>query len=195
MVLTIAAVATGALISAGLGAWAYTRFGVERPSYRILVAEGAFEIRDYPALTVAEVTRSGERNKALRAGFRPLAGYIFAKERDGQSIAMTAPVTQMPVGSEQWVVRFIMPRTYDLDDLPVPASDVRLAELPPMRMAAVRFDGAWTDANIAVKERALRDWLASGGHMPDGPATYAYYNDPFTPGFLRRNEVLIPLRR
>jgi hypothetical protein len=28
---------------------------------------------------------------------------------------------------------------------------------------------------------------------PAGPPEYAYYNDPFTPGFLRRNEVMLPV--
>ena len=33
-----------------------------------------------------------------------------------------------------------------------------------------------------------------GRHLePAGAAVYAYYNDPFTPGFLRRNEIIIPI--
>jgi hypothetical protein len=33
--------------------------------------------------------------------------------------------------------------------------------------------------------------MAAQGLSPASDAVFAYYNDPLTPGFLRRNEVLI----
>ena len=183
---------------------------VETPDYVAVQSDGAFEIRDYPALVVAETTRSGARREALGSGFGPLARYIFAKERAGETIAMTAPVIQQrpevhaeriamtapviqsPAGEDTWSVRFIMPSGYSLDELPAPASsEVRLREIPARRRAAVRFSGATTDAALAHQEAALRAWMTSRDLTAAGPAVYAYYNDPFTPGFLRRNEVLI----
>jgi hypothetical protein len=183
---------------------------VETPEYVAVESDGAFEIRDYPALVVAETTRAGARREALGAGFGPLARYIFAKERAGEKIAMTAPVIQQrpeapaeriamtapviqsPTGEDAWSVRFIMPSGYSLEALPAPAtSEVRLREIPAQRRAAVRFSGSTTDAALAEQEAALRAWMAARGLTAAGPAVYAYYNDPFTPGFLRRNEVLI----
>lgn len=143
---------------------------------------------------MAEVERSGSRGDAVSAGFRPLAGYIFARERGGDSIAMTAPVTQTPEGEGTWLVRFIMPQRYALEDLPGPASeDVSLRELEPQRMAAIRFSGRATDATVEEHERRLRAWMADQGLEASGEPVYAYYDDPMTPGFLRRNEVLIPV--
>ncbi|TCT23846.1 SOUL family heme-binding protein [Thiobaca trueperi] len=179
---------------------------VETPAYQVVAQDGPFEIRDYPALVVAEVTRRGERREALSAGFSPLAGYIFAKERAGDRVAMTAPVTQQraeriamtaPVTQSQdadgeWVVQFIMPAGYKLDTLPAPATDeVRLREMPAQRRAVVRFSGRTTDDLIAAQETALRDWLKARDLRPLAAPVYAYYNDPFTPGFLRRNEILM----
>lgn len=184
---------------------------VEQPSYASVLRDGDYEIRDYPALVVAEVKRGGEREQGLREGFGPLARYIFARERGGQQIAMTAPVeqqvltpdekiamtapvTQSRSGDGQWVVRFIMPSEFKLEDLPAPASDaITLREQPARRLVAVRFSGRTDDTLIADQERRLRDWMAARDLTPVGPATYAYYNDPFTPGFLRRNEVLLPI--
>lgn len=71
---------------------------VEEPAYRSVATEGAFEIRDYPALIVAEVSVTGEQKEAARKGFRLLAAYIFGGNRRKQSIAMTAPVTQETAG-------------------------------------------------------------------------------------------------
>ena len=34
-------------------------------------------------------------------------------------------------------------------------------------------------------------WIDAQGLTPTGPVEFAYYNDPFTPWFLRRNEVLV----
>ena len=58
---------------------------------------GDFELRDYPPLVVAEITTAGGRQQGLSSGFGPLARYIFAKERGGERIAMTAPVQQRAV--------------------------------------------------------------------------------------------------
>ncbi len=176
-------------------AWWVVVRGVETPDYTLVAQEDGLELRDYPALRVAEVERSGSRGDAVSAGFRPLAGYIFAREREGDSIAMTAPVTQTPEGEGRWLVRFIMPEHYSLEDLPRPAGDaVTLRELEPQRMAAIRFSGRADDALVEEHERRLRDWMAERGLEAAGGPVYAYYDDPMTPGFLRRNEVLIPVQ-
>ncbi len=110
------------------------------------------------------------------------------------TIAMTAPVTQERAADDEatWTVRFIMPSKYALADLPQPAgSDVRLSEIPARRVAAIRFSGVATDELVGEKEAELMRWVAAQGLSAEGPPTYAYYNDPWTPGFLRRNEVMI----
>ena len=161
---------------------------------------------------VAEVIRWGSRKQAVNEGFRSLASYIFAKERDDEgiamtapvtqqqreTIAMTAPVTQMQMGGQndmaagEWNVRFIMPSKYTAETLPRPMqNDVRIAELPESITAAIRFSGHANDGSIATNEARLRTWIEANGLESAGPAIYAYYNDPWTPGPFRRNEVLI----
>jgi hypothetical protein len=202
----------GGLAALGVGAWIYAVSNVEQPNYALVTQDGAIEIRDYPALVVAEVTRRGDRNSAVRAGFSPLAAYIFARNRSGETVSMTAPVTQArqiiamtaPVtqtqtqtdagggAPESWAIRFIMPSKYTLDLLPKAAGDdVRLLDVPAARRAAIRFSGVATDDLIARNEAALRSWLGARSIAITSAPTYAYYNDPFTPGPLRRNEVMI----
>ena len=192
-ILISAAVITVASIAV-VAAWIAVAWTVETPPYDVAVRDGRLELRAYPSMRVAEIARQGSRQAAVRAGFRPLAGYIFAREREGDSIAMTAPVTQVPQGGDAWTVQFILPQAYALDSLPRPASsDIRLHEWPARRMAAIRFGGVATDATIADAESALRAWMAAQGLEAADAPVYAYYNDPLTPGFLRRNEVLIPV--
>jgi hypothetical protein len=185
----------GVLAVGTVGAWWFYTRNIETPDYRVVTREGEIEMRDYPALNVAEVVSEGRRAEALRAGFRPLARYIFARERPGEKIAMTAPVTQEPGDDDRWRVRFIMPRSYALEDLPTPAgAAVRLVRTEPQRMAAIRFSGVTDDDLLAEKEQRLRGWMTRHELEPTGPPVYAYYDDPFTPGFLRRNEILIAVR-
>lgn len=181
------------------------RSGIEEPAFTRVRADPPFEIRDYPAMLAAEVTRTGARDAAARAGFRALFRYISGRDRAGEAIAMTSPVTQTPEpiamtapvtqsgGDGTWTVRFIMPSRYTRETLPAPGGDVRIVDIPARRVAALRFSGSWDTADIAAREAELRAWMAAQGLSADGPATYAFYDDPFTPGFLRRNEVLIPL--
>ncbi len=69
---------------------------VEEPAFKKVLSDGAFEVRDYPALIVAEVTVTGEQKEAANKGFRLLAGYIFGGNESRKGIAMTAPVAQAP---------------------------------------------------------------------------------------------------
>jgi hypothetical protein len=182
--------ALAALVLAIAGWWVVVR-GVETPAHEVLRADGAFELRAYPAMMRVETNRAGDRDAALRAGFRPLARYIFARERSGPSIAMTAPVVQAPA-AEGWTVAFILPARYAETAPPEPAApDLRLRREPPAQWAAIRFSGRAEDSDFAEKERALRAWMEAQDLIADGPAALAYYDDPLTPGFLRRNEVLI----
>jgi len=192
-----------AVLVVAIGAWIIVTRNIETPNYQTVVKDGAVEIRDYPEFIVAQVRRTGSRDNAIREAFDPLADYIFARERGGDSISMTAPVTQEPAEKismtapvtqtqqdGEWVVRFIMPAKYTMADLPAPAGDVTLEQIPAERRAAIRFSGGWDTALFSRKTQELRAWLSARGIEPTGPPVYAYYNDPFTPGFLRRNEVL-----
>ena len=189
--------ALAVLLSLGLiayGGWILYTHSVERPAYKTLAKDGRFELREYPELVVAEATRTGDRRSAVSQGFGPLARYIFAKQREGDKIAMTAPVTQQSDAENRWTVRFIMPSKYTIDTLPRPEdADVRLVTVPPKRVAAIRFSGVARDGLVAAKEAELRNWMKARGVEPAGTATYAYYNDPFTIGFLRRNEVMFDI--
>ncbi len=173
-----------------LGAYVYVMASVETPSYQVVKSDGDIEVRDYPKLTVAEITRPGSRETAVRNSFGPLASYIFAKERGGEKISMTAPVTQRKT-EDRWAVQFIMPSGYTLENLPKPDdAEVTLREMPPQQRIAIRFSGKQTDELLSQKENELRNWAEKQGITVNPVPTFAYYNDPFTPGFLRRNEVL-----
>jgi hypothetical protein len=180
----------------------------EEPAFTVVSHEGDFEVRDYPALVVAEVTVTGDQKEAANKGFRLLAGYIFGGNTRQQSIAMTAPVAQQragvkipmtaPVTQTQregaWVVRFTMPHSYTLATLPKPNdTSVRLRELPPSRFAVVRFSG-WADQkDFDAKAAMLSEFIKSHRLHAAGPPSLAQYNPPWTLWFLRRNEVMIPL--
>ncbi len=182
---------------------------VEEPPHRVATRNGNFEIRDYPGLLVAEVTVPGDRNSAAYAGFRKLARFIFGANARKQSIEMTAPVIEAradgamtasalvgPEGSSAgWVIRFVMPRGFSLADVPKPDDlSIRLREEPPARFAILRFSGLAGDADLAAKTGELQSILKSRNLVPAGPPVVAQYNPPWTPWFMRRNEVMIPIK-
>lgn len=185
---------------------------IEEPSFRLALKDGAFELRDYAASVVAEVTVKGDQDEAGRSGFRLLAGYIFGgntarqkiamtapvtKIAKGETIAMTAPVTQIAgagQGPGDWLVRFTMPAQYRLEDLPLPKDPaVSLRDQPPARLAVLRFSGLAGEAKVADATERLVAWIAAHGLVAAGSLRIARYNPPWTPWFMRRNEVMVPV--
>lgn len=182
----------------------------EEPKFELVLKDGDFEVRDYAPTVVAEVTVSGSQGQASNQGFRILAGYIFggntrqqsiamtspvAQRQASEKIAMTAPVTQTAEGAG-WIVRFTMPSEYTLNTLPRPDDQrISLREEPGQRIAVVRFSGI---ANARSAERHGRDLdaqLQARGLRRTGPTSLAQYDAPWTPWFMRRNEVMAPIAR
>lgn len=168
---------------------------VERARYKTVRRERDIEIRDYTPMIVAEVELSGDRETAIRQGFRTLADYIFGNNTAMRPIAMTAPVTQQG-DAEDWQVRFVMPARYTTDTLPKPIDpSVNLKHLEAKRFAAVRFSGSARDAGLRRHTERLEAFIRDNDLRPLSAPAYAFYNPPWTLPFLRRNEVLIEIAR
>ena len=167
---------------------------IEEPKFKILVDEGELEIRSYDEYLVAETAVEGSFDTASRKGFRRVAGYIFGENKNsvGQSekIQMTAPVTVKP-DNEGWVLNFVMPSNYDMNQLPVPNnSSILLKKIETHLAAVIIFSGFTTDAKIQDKTEELKVWLEKKEFKIAGPQQIARYNDPFTLPWLRRNEII-----
>lgn len=175
--------------AAGAAFMYFREKSVETPDHGTIESDGPFEIRRYPTLTVAETRQHGSRDRALGNGFGLLADYIFAESREGDEIAMTAPVLAAPMGRD-WAIRFIMPKALARADLPVPGRGVTIADLPARTVAVLRFGGRADDKLIAAKEAELQEWLAERGIAALGPIEHAFYDSPIMPGPLRQNEVM-----
>ena len=138
------------LMIVGLGLYEQN---LEQPAFTVVEKDGAFELRDYSAVLVAETAVIGERRVALKAGFQRLARYIFSNKRE--KIAMTAPVFS-DGAKGAWRTRFVMPSRFTAATLPdMPNGVAAAAELPARRMA-VRFAGFGSDPRLAEQEARLR---------------------------------------
>ena len=47
---------------------------------------------------------------------------------------------------------------------------------------------------LLEKTEALLDWLQDTDYLITSRPKYMFYNDPSTPGFLRRNEVMVLIK-
>lgn len=173
------------LVTGGLGLYEQN---LEQPVYMVVEKDGAFELRDYSAVLVAETAVSGERSLALKTGFQRLATYIFGNKRE--KIAMTAPVFS-DCAEGAWRTRFVMPARFTPATLPDMPDGVTAADLPARRMAVVRFAGLGSGPRLAEQEARLRGWLTARGLEATGDVVIAFYNSPFVAPPFRRNEVMI----
>ena len=188
----------------------------EEPDYTVVEKDGAFELRQYPALLAAETLVTGtDFDDAGNVAFGRLFRYISGNNRRQTKIAMTAPVVQSPDGeniamtapviqqegkpgdaSGGYRVAFLVPAEYTRQTVPEPLDpSVRIVATPARLVAALRFPGRMSEALHGTQELALRAELVKRRLAVSGDVITAQYNAPFVPGPFRRNEVLIPVRR
>jgi hypothetical protein len=110
-------------------------------------------------------------------------------------IEMTAPVQQQQEAG-RWRVSFVMPSVYTLDTIPQPLDErISIREAPGGLVAAIRYSGTWSRKRYEEKRALLEEFIRKQGLEKVGEPVFARYNPPFTPWFLRRNEILAPVKR
>ena len=181
---------------------------VDESEYEVVAEHGDFELRRYAPMILAEThvesDFEGAGNQAFRRLFRYISGNNTARakiemtapvtqEASSQKIDMTAPVVQEADGNG-WSVAFVLPAEFSWETAPEPNDPlVELRLVPERLMAAIRFSGGWGEDRFGSRESELRALLVKHGLQAVGGAVYARYNAPFTPWFMRRNEVMIPV--
>jgi len=179
-----------------LGFWILIPFFLENPKYTILEKNNHFQIRKYDEMTIAKITTVGERYEGLRRGFIPLARYIGAKDREGPKISMTAPVMQQKKGYNNWEISFFMPSKFKESQLPISKNDkIEITTISSSILAVITFNGIATTELFEKKLSKLIKGIEEINYkkIPETEPIYSYYNDPSTPGFLRKNEIMIPV--
>ena len=167
---------------------------VEQAKYEVLKKIGKTEIRRYPRLVIAKVDGYGD------GGFSLLFRFITGNNRQKSDIAMTAPVVSeqiamtAPVLSETGSIAFIMPEGFTLETTPEPLDDrVKIVEIPERVVAALKFSGRWSNSIFKKKSEELLAEIENAGLKVAGQVFSMRYNGPYTPWFMRRNEVAVPV--
>lgn len=175
------------LAAAGCG---MVRAGYETAPYQVVRAHGKFELRDYPALTVVE-TPMARSSDGSDGSFNRLFRFISGANETKQKIAMTTPVF-MSGGGTNATMAFVLPAKLKTDEVPQPSEEsVKVRELAAGRFAVLRYSGARNEKNEAESLEQLRAWVKAEGLIEISPPVYGYFDPPWTPAFLRRNEVML----
>jgi len=181
----------------GTVAWTMAaRAGYESAEYKVVESDGDIEIREYPDLMLA-ATSSKMDSQGRDGSFMRLFRYISGNNEGDQKIAMTTPVfMEGENGLSDVSMGFVMPKEVAVEGVPDPKSDgVQIREREGGRFAVIRFSGRM-DAKLAEQQEVkLRDWMKARGLNAEAKAEAAGYDPPFTPGPLRRNEILIRLKQ
>ena len=176
---------------------------VQSIKYEVVKKINKVEIRKYPRIVIAKVLNSEADNFGLL--FRFISGNNKQREKvkmttpvvsqdDSQELKMTSPV--ISEFSSKGYMAFVMPAELSLENTPLPIdSRVKIEEVPSRLVAVLCFSGSWSEDHFEEKTKELLQELANAKVKTTGNIFTMLYNPPFTPSFLRRNEVAIEVQK
>lgn len=173
--------------------WKLTsRTQYESAEYSVLQADGNIELREYPELMLV-TTPMGSRLESDDGSFGRLFQYISGGNEPKQKIAMTTPVFMEPKSeASEGQMGFVIPKDVASTTIPAPDSDqVELTRRPGGKFALIRFAGQVNEEVSRKRLSELETWIAKQGLKVIGEPEVAAYDPPWTPGPLRRNEILL----
>ncbi len=184
----------------GVLAWnMIARAAYESAEYKVVEADGKFEVRDYPDLMLVATTTKLDA-QGRDGSFMKLFRYISGANESEQKISMTTPVFMENDADASVQMGFVIPKDVAIRGVPKPTGgQVDVRKRVGGRFAVVRFPGQLTSKLVKESEAKLRAWMESKSLVADDSSEAsgvesAGYDPPFTPGPLRRNEVLIRLK-
>lgn len=169
-----------------------TRAGYESAPYRVVRSEGGIELREYAAMVWVE-TAMASRGNGADGSFNRLFRFITGGNEQKQKIAMTTPVFMTGQGTNA-TMAFVMPATMTKTAVPRPGDEaVSVRQLAGGQYAVVRFSGGRSEANETAALQRLESWLRTQKLPVKSSPVFGYFDPPWTPPFLRRNEVMLPV--
>ena len=182
MLLLVVILVIGALLA--IAGCRTSRSGYKSAPYTVVRSDGDFELRDYPALKLVE---TGMKDGGSGGSFNRLFRFITTGNDAGKKIAMTTPVF---MADGESTMAFVMPA--DLGSVPQPTDgSVTVREVPAGRFAVLRFSGARSPQQETEHLERLNAWVADRHLKVSAAPVYAYFDPPWTPPLLRRNEVML----
>jgi len=180
----------------------------QQQAYSVVGQHDGFELRRYPECIVASIEVTSSFERAGNSGFSALVSYITGNNHSRSKMAMTAPVIQeqgvgivqeFPIleqdSGDRHIISFVMPDSWTMSTLPDPNDDrVVLREVPVELVAVDRFTGRWSKASYQSRLETLERRIKRAGFELAGVARFARFDPPWTPWFMRRNEIQIPVR-
>jgi hypothetical protein len=175
-----------------------SRSSADTIPYAVTGKTGEIEFRHYPELVLATVDTARDD-----AGFNLLFAYISGSNKPREKIPMTAPVITSqkipmtaPVVSDAGSMSFVMPAGIKREETPdLLDSRVRIVTIKERDIAVIRFSGYAPKEDADAATSRLQDGLKNEGILTVGEPFLMRYDSPWTPGFLRRNEVAIEIQR
>ncbi len=163
----------------------------ETQNFKLIQKEEDFEIRYYPASTMAKVKSNIKSYKDLgHSGFGTLAKYIFGGNSEKQQIAMTSPV-HMEISDSVSSMAFVMPSKFNKDNLPSPDNaNVIIETVEAEYVAVITFGGFANETSINEHKALLASVLKKKGIAYHGNFRFLGYNPPYQL-VGRINEVIV----
>ncbi len=157
--------------------------------YEVVKHLGDAELRRYDDLVLATVYDMDDDE-----AFSLLFQYISGNNDQESKLPMTAPVvsrTGRSAGSgSEAMMAFVLPSDVPFEDAPKPADPRVVLEVKKGGLFAVmRFRGRAGGVDVQGRTEELRSELKEADYVMDGRPFLMRYNSPFTPSFMRHNEV------
>lgn len=171
-----------------------TRGGYESPEYKSKKHPSGFEIRNYSAMTIVSTKKEKSKTTQERdSRFMRLFKYIDKSNSKSEKIAMTTPVF-MGVDGNEGEMSFVLPKIVAAKGAPTPNSEaLYINEMNPTIFAAMRFRGKPSKEKEAATKLIKKIKDAGFSISKNAKPIFAYYDPPWIPVFLRKNEVLIQI--
>lgn len=194
-------------------AWGYVAVrGSQQPAFTVLEQADGYEIREYPAQLLAQVTLRSSWADALKEGASVLTSYADGDNVDQGYLAQMVQVAsdteivgvQMdattPVFLQQkndaFLISLVLPAAYTSSTVPRPNNpEIRILEQASVVVAVRTFSGRVDARRAQEQEELLRELLARDKRGIVSAAKLARYHPAWTPSFMQRNEVMIAIRR
>ena len=194
----------GGVVLAGWVGWGlYSSKKAESVPYEQLRTINGADIRRYPQTVLVETAAPTQRI-AFRRLFEYISGANHGDEsismttpvetQSGDSIMMTSPVRSEATGTDAETIRmaFYLPSEYTPETAPEPTDlDVTLVTEPQKTVAVDQFSWYAPEWRVERRMEKLLATLENEDIEPDGDPYLLRYNDPWTPPFMRRNEVAV----